>query len=643
MDFSVKDRGIYAFGGFQLDPLRRTLSRNGVPVKLVQRLFDTLLYLVENPGRIVEKDELLGAVWGGRIVEEANLTRAISELRKLLQVEGTQDNLIVTAPGRGYRFAAEVVQVGGSPEVPGMTALRDAAQMSAASDATVETVTTQRRGRFAWRIALAAAAVAACVALAWRMWPVGTTPSPAEAAFQPPPRSVAVMAFTNTTGDPAQAYFSDGISEELIDALSRIEALEVAARTSAFSFRDGHATVAEIGRRLNVGAVLEGSVRRGGGRLRINADLVDTVSGFMLWHRSYESDSNDVLKLQTDIAAAVVGALRVQLGAADTARLTLGGTQDPQAYDNYLRGMRLLRANGEGDDEQARAVLQQAVAQDPNYALAHQALSKAIRFLAANDNYARDPARVQNLLRLSMAEADRAIALAPTLASGYAARANALEVMLDFRGAYQAIQHAAELGPGDASVQLYYGQFATRIGHSREGLAAVARGVRLDPLATHSYLSLAVVNYADQRYDDALAAVQHLQSLTGHMPRFATQIVAAIALQRGDPAKAAALCADPSDFQQIVYRAMAEHALGHQAEAEAAMARLRGLMGTNGNYQYAQVYAQWGQPLQAMAALTEAFRLRDPGLADALSDHFLDPLRDRPDFRDLLRQLTFPD
>jgi TolB-like protein/DNA-binding winged helix-turn-helix (wHTH) protein len=637
MDVQAQDRGVLGFGPFRIDCARRHLTCNGTRVKISPRLFDTLSYFVANAGRIVEKDELMQAVWGGRIVEDANLSQTVFALRKVLRDEGGTDEAIVTAPGRGYRFILPVhTEAAGLPvSLP----FADAPSVSepAAIHAAGAVPAYARRRPFAALLVLALL-VAGAGLLALR----GRHPAPrAEDTFAPPPHSVAVLAFANMTGDPAKLYFSDGLSEELINALARVGSLRVAARTSAFSFRDSHVTVSEIGRRLNVGAVLEGSVRREGGRLRIAAGLTDTASGFMLWSHAYDTDEAGTLKLQAEIAGAVTEALRVTLGAGEIGKLSLGGTQNQAAYDAFLHGIGVEHGGDEASIIEARKDFEQAVTLDPLYAVAHAALSRTLNWIASSGTMS-DLALVNAMKDRALAEADRAIALAPDLADGYVTRARVLEDRLAFGEAYDAVRRAAELGHGSAAVQQFYGQFASRMGHVAEGEAAERSGLALDPLSARSYFALAVVYLIDRRYDDALGALRQMEAIAGRVPPIAAQLTVVIALKRQQWDLALSLAGKTQGWPKAEYEAIAYHALGRQAEADAAFARLQGLQGENGNFQYAEVYAQWGQPDRALAALDEAYRDSDAGLVDLRSSLFLDPIRSTPHYADLLQRLHIP-
>jgi len=637
MDIQTHDKGVLGFGPFRIDSARRHLTRDGVRIKLSPRLFDTMMYFVENAGRVVEKDELMQAVWGGRIVEESNLSQAIFALRKLLRDEGGIEEAIVTAPGRGYRFVLPIHTglVHAGPISPALSAVPPVQAPAVPVPPAFETATQRWPGLWATLVLLVLAGLGGLAMLSRPPVP------PAEAPFAPPPHSVAVLAFTTLGGGAAENYFSDGLSEELINALARVGSLHVAARTSAFSFRDSRATVGEIGRRLNVGTVLEGSVRHEGGRLRITADLIDAASGFMLWSHAYDTDQAGTIKLQTEIAGAVTEALRVTLGNAETGALALGGTQNAAAYDAFLHGISAQRLATEAGWTEARKNFEQAVLLDPDYAEAHATLSRALNWLASSGTI-NDLSQVSALKTRALAAADRAIALAPTLADGYAARATVLEDRLEFGEAYDAIRRAAELGSGNAGVLQFYGQFASRMGHVAEGEAAENRGVALDPLSARSYLALAVVHLIDRHYDDALHALDHMKVLAGRLPPIAAQLTVVIALARYQWNQAVALAANTQGWPQAEYLAIADHALGRQQEADAAFARLQGLEGENGNFQYAEVYAQWGQPERALAALDAAYREQDAGLVDLRSSVLLDPIRSTPHYADLLQRLHVP-
>jgi TolB-like protein/DNA-binding winged helix-turn-helix (wHTH) protein/tetratricopeptide (TPR) repeat protein len=637
MDVSTRDRGVYVFGRFRLDSMRRTMLRDDVAIKLVPRLFDLLLYLVENPGRVIEKDELLTAVWGGRIVEEANLSQAMSALRKVLQAEGA-DTMIVTAPGRGYRFAAAVHQESGAAAAFTTVQPPPAAAVLPAALSRTAPWWRLRRSLF---LGGAALALASGLAAVWRLVP---SPPQVAAAFTPPPHSVAILPFANMSGDPAQEYFSDGLSEELIDTLGAIGQIRVAARVSAFSFKGTNATIPDIARKLNVGTVLEGSVRGNGARVRIAAQLIDAQTGFPLWSGSFDRDrfNDDIFKVQADIAQSVTSALEVKLLGADAGKFTLGGTHNARAFDAYLRAM--VNNNPVEDDAHARQAMadfSEAIRLDPNYAAAYAGRA-AIAHALVNNGTGDDVAAAQKMLADATADADRAIAIEPSLADGHWARALLLGAALDFTAASAEMSRARDLAPGNAVIESIYGYSETIIGHTDAGVAALRRAVTLDPLRPSVYRNLASALVYARRADEARDAYQHFVALDPH-PSHAEQILLAIiALHRHDPGSAEKICAGHDGFYDHQYLAIAAYELGREADAQAHLARLQAMAGDRGAYNYAVIYAQWHQPTQALHWLQIAYTLRDPGLRELRTDPFLDPIRGMPEFQAMLRRLNFP-
>jgi TolB-like protein len=267
-----------------------------------------------------------------------------------------------------------------------------------------------------------------------RSVPAAEAPGTAAApAFNPPPHSIAVLPFTNISGDKEQDYFSDGLSEELLNSLARINELQVAARTSSFSFRGEHADLATIAHKLNVASVLEGSVRRSGQTIRVTAQLNNAVTGYHLWSQTYDRDLGDVLKLQTDIANAVAGALKIRLFGDVASRVEIGGTRSPAAFDAYLRASNAYRhfgpvnlaAGGLNEEglQSAIAGYTDAIHADPDYALGYAGRSLAFADFARA--LVTGPGVGDNLNR-AQSDARRSIALAPDLADSHLALANFL-------------------------------------------------------------------------------------------------------------------------------------------------------------------------------------------------------------------------
>jgi TolB-like protein/tetratricopeptide (TPR) repeat protein len=470
-----------------------------------------------------------------------------------------------------------------------------------------------------------------------------TAVSPAAAAgsFNPPPHSIAVLPFVNMSGDKEQEYFSDGLSEELLNDLARIDELQVAARTSAFSFKGKDTDISAIARKLNVGAVLEGSVRRSAHAVRVTAQLNNAMTGFHIWSQTYDRELGDVLKLQTEIASAVASALKVTLLRDVATEMKAGGTHNPAAYDAYLRSASAYwQVGSASDNESVRAGYQEAVRLDPNFALAYAEWSIALGAYAAL--FAHGPA-VGDFDRQARAPALKAVALAPGLAEGHLALAIVCAKSLDFAGASDEFQRAMTLAPGSARVLRDYGEFAVEMGRTDAGIAAARRAAALDPLNYNSHAFLSSALRFARRYDEALVAYQDGLSMAPKDPKSSVN-GELIYYALGELEKMHALCERvgeaAADFQDCL--ALAYHKLGRQADAETALARLKALEGDAGAYAYAKIYAQWGNTREALTWLETALRLRDPQLGSLKTEPLLDPLRSEPRFQAVERELKFP-
>jgi TolB-like protein len=443
------------------------------------------------------------------------------------------------------------------------------------------------------------------------------------------------------SGDPNQQYFSDGLTEELLNSLSRIDELQVAARTSSFSFQGEHPDLTTVAHKLNVASVLEGSVRRSGPRVRVTAQLNNAVTGFHVWSQTYDRDLGDVLQLQTEIATAVAETLKIKLLGDTAERIELGGTRNPAAYDAYLRSASAYwQVVGASDNESVRAGYQEAVRLDPNFALAYAGWSLALG--AYGQLFAHGPA-VGDSYRQARTQALKAIALAPQLAEGHLALAVVYTRSLDFTGANDEFQQAMTLAPGNARVLRDYGQFAVQMGRTDAGIAASRRAAALDPLNLESHAFLSGTLRSARRYHEALAAYQDGLSLWQKSAWWAASAGQLIYYALGDFEKMRAVCEGVGegvkDFQDCL--ALAYHKLGRQADAETALARLEALEGNARAYGYATIYAQWGNTPKALGWLETALQLQDSELISLKTDPLLDPLRQEPRFKAIERALRF--
>ena len=522
-----------------------------------------------------------------------------------------------------------------SPELSPISAV------SGAAPAIREPVRPTRRSM---PVLLAIVAVVVFAALAYlfadKFW-ISKHHTPAPAAFNPPPHSIAVLPFVNMSGDKDQEYFSDGLTEELLNSLTEVNELQVAARTSSFSFKGEKVDVETIAHKLNVGAVLEGSVRRSGNTVRITTQLINAVTGFHLWSHTYDRDLGDVLKLETEIATAVASALKVTLLSDVAAKVELGGTRNPAAFDAYLRGAKTYSSVHEAKElPPAIAAYTEAIRLDPHYALAFAARSIALSGVAQE---AESAAAARENFDKAQADARQALTLAPDLAQAHLASAIVSELRnLDFTQAGEAYERALALAPGNAQVLRFSGTFAAHMGHFDAGVAATRRAVVLDPLARQSHSFLADALYVGRRYQEAVVAFTEAIGLAPDFnANYGYRGLAYYGL--GDLQSARASCeTKPDDWGSQQCLAVTYDKLGRHADAEAELAKLKASMGEASAYQYAEIYAQWGNRAQALEWLETALRLRDSGLIYVKTDPLLDPLRKEPRFQAIERDLKFP-
>jgi TolB-like protein/Tfp pilus assembly protein PilF len=445
----------------------------------------------------------------------------------------------------------------------------------------------------------------------------------------------------NLSGDKEQEYFSDGLTEELLNSLAQINQLQVAARTSAFSFKDKDTDIGTIARKLNVGAVLEGSVRRSANTIRITAQLINAVTGFHLWSKTYDRDLGDVLKLQTEIATSVAGALKVTLLGDVAAKVELGGTRNPAAFDAYLRGAKGVSSSRDIKDFPAAiAAYTEAIRLDPHYALAFAGRSIALSGVAGQ---ATTEAAMRDGYNKAQADGRQALALAPDLAQAHLASALVSERgTLDFTQASEEYERALALAPGNAEILRRSGESAAYMGHFAAGVAAARRAVVLDPLARESHTRLGRALYAARRYQEAVAAWAEVLSLDpDYKTTYGERGLAYYEL--GDLERARASCeTKPDDWGSQWCLSVVYDKLGRHADAEAVFAKMKAALGDASAYQYATIYAQWGNRARALEWLETALKLRDPGLIYVKTDPLLDPLRKEPRFQAIERELKFP-
>ena len=451
--------------------------------------------------------------------------------------------------------------------------------------------------------------------------------------------SIAVLPFANLSGDPAQAYFSDGMAEELRSALSRIAGLTVVARTSSEMLRDADAKTAA--RKLGVANILTGSVRRSPSTIRVNAQLIDGKDGLERWSQSFDRPSGDVLEIQTGIAESVAQALSIRLAGADRNVLSLGGTRNPAAQDLFFQASPLRLADTEAGLRQAIALLDAAIALDPNFADAHA--TKAIRLTSLAGVYGGSIAETQRAYAQALASANRAIAIAPRLALGYAARAHIYVNQLNMGAALADLVKADALPGDDAVTMRAYARFLCFSRRPEEAWRMSARATKLDPLNPASFHTQARTLYYARRYAEAAAAARRSLQLSPQGEDVRRYLAnALLALNKPAEAEAEYRKFEPTDYRRLVGLAVLAVRAGDRASAITDLRAMKQRYGDLMLYQYGQIYAQLGSRDQAIAELESALAKRDSGLGVIRVDPFLDPIRRDPRFAAIEAKLNFP-
>jgi TolB-like protein/Tfp pilus assembly protein PilF len=458
--------------------------------------------------------------------------------------------------------------------------------------------------------------------------------------------SVAVLPFQNLSGDPEQAYFSDGLAEEVRATLARNASLLVMAQASSAKFRDREDDAQAIADKLGVTYLLAGSVRRAGERVRVAADLIDGRSGFSRWSQTFERRLDDIFGVQSEIATTVAAEIvaRVDPGGATPATghetADSGGTQNLAAFDAYLRGRALYDLSvDEASELAALAQFDAAIAADPAFARAHAARARSLTAIA--NQYAGLDRR-NGLYDAAVASAERAIGLAPDLADAHSTLGFTLfQGQLDAKAARAPFERSATTGAGEATVMARYAQYSARVGRDRESTAAMQRAVLLDPLNPLIHRAAASVEYAARRYAESLPPLRQALAMNPQMSRsHASMGDALLMLGRLAEARTEYLAEPAADFR-LAGLAIVGNKLGHATEAQAALAELLTERAEQSLYQQGQVYAQWDEQDTAIERLEQARVVGDSGLIYARNDPFLDPLRGDPRFARILQSIGF--
>ncbi len=464
---------------------------------------------------------------------------------------------------------------------------------------------------------------------------IGSSPASAAPPVAIPEKSIAVLPFVDMSEKKDQEYFSDGLSEELLDLLAQLSDLRVAARTSSFYFKGKAEDVAAIGQKLRVAHVLEGSVRKAGSRIRVTAQLIRADNGYHVWSKTYDRDVKDIFEVQDEISGAVVDALKVQL-LSSRPLTSRHQTDNTEAYSQYLLGNQLRQRDTPESNEQARAAYQKAIALDPNYAAAYSGLSDSEWRLADMrtnnpDDYAR-----------ASAAADKAIALDPDAPEGYWARGQLHYVYYyDWSAAQADYEKALALDPAFGPAGVDHALLLATLGRLPEAIEALRKIITRDPLSVPAWRRLAALLMDSGRFAEVPEAIARIRAIGGDDD--ANLFSADLDLFEGRPQQALDHYRTQKwQVWQLLGAAMAEHTLGHATESQHALEEAIRKYRDALSYQYAIVYAWRNDKDAAFHWLERAFQVHDAGLPYLKHDRFVANLRSDPRYRAILKKLNLP-
>lgn len=512
---------------WRVDPIASRIQRGAVEVKLEPKVMDVLVYLAARPGVVISREELESSVWAGTVVGYDAVTGTMLKLRKAFSDDRRNPRVIETLPKKGYRLVAPV-----------SSADDGGGEKSRASALTPTRLESRKRPLI--RGAAAGAVIVSLLAvLAW-LTPWQETGPPA----QRDRLSIVVLPFENLGNDPAQQYFADGFTDDLITDLTKISSLFVISRDSSFAYRNETPVIHQVAKELKVRYVLHGSVRRAGGRVRINAQLTDTVTGKQLWAERYDSDLDDLFGLQDQINQKIVSALSLTLSQAERQRLALQDTNNIAAYENFLQGEEMFYRYSRLSNLEARKRFEKAVKLDPKFARAYTMLAWTHTFdfmngwseapeqsLARGEQLASEALRLNADLPLAyfvrglvhrergdyvkaLVEAEKAVALDPNYANGHVLHATLLYYAGRPKEGLERMKKAVQLNPYHPSNypfhvgQAYFvlGQYEQAVDEFKKGLASNPTSERLHVWLAAAYARSGQLSEAQWEMDQVLTA-----------------------------------------------------------------------------------------------------------------------------------------
>lgn len=630
---------VVRFGTYEVSLQSGEVRKSGLRIRVQQQPLKLLEILLERPGEVVTREELCTRVWPNETFGDFDqaLSIAIAKLRTALGDSAENPRFIETLSKRGYRFIADVSVIDPNvrprkPEpggtIPGATEVEHALPGAGLAEARKGRLWTRR-----WGLVLLALVLGVSIPALW----VFRSRAPAPTGI----RSLAVLPLENLSGDPAQNYFADGMTDELITDLAQISALRVISRTSAMVYKDAHKPLPQIARELNVDAVVEGSVLRSGDKVRITAQLIEAPTDKHLWSQSYEGDLRDTLAVQNSVARAIADQIRINLTPREQAALRSVDVVNPAAYESYLKGRFFWNKRTADGLRTALAYFNQAIEEDPKYARSYSGLADTYALLG-DWQYAAMPAK--EAFPKAKAAAIKALELDSSLGEAHNSLAFVLDGFdWDLDAAGKEFRRAIELNPGYATAHHWYAWHLGLLGRYNEAIAEMRKAQNLDPLSLIINADLAELLVIAHFYDESMQqslrtiemdpnfALAHNQLAEAYIQKHMYE--KAIAELR----KAVQLSGDSPTC--IASLARAYVLSGKRSEAVQLLNGLkkRSDLGNSSAPEIATIYASLGDTDQAMNWLDKAYNDRfNPGV---LLRPGFDPLRSDPRFQDLERRI----
>jgi TolB-like protein/DNA-binding winged helix-turn-helix (wHTH) protein/Tfp pilus assembly protein PilF len=616
----------YSFGAFLLDPVEKVLLRNNHSVHLPPKAIETLLALVEKPGHVLEKAELLSRVWPDTFVEEATLAQNIFILRKTLGENADEKEYIETVPKRGYRFVAAVRVVEAS------------ALLRSAQETSPQAPRTSRR---IWAVSITAGILlSAGIWISWQRLEQRAQPVASRTML-------AVIPFENLSGDPAQDYFSDGLTEELITKFGSLspQQLGVIARTTSMQFKGTRKNAEQIGRELGVDYIVEGSVVRGKERVRINAQLIRVADQTHLWAQSYERNLSGVLALQDDVAAAIADAIEFKLEKRVFASSPNQGTENAAAYDAYLEGRYFWNERSEQGHLNAIKYFQQAISQDPGYAQAYSGLADANALLGSNPSTA---VTRQEAMEKARTAALKALSLDDSLAEAHTSLAFIYwHYDWNWPAAEREFQRALQLNPSYPTAHHWYAYFLMSQGRTDQSLEEMSRAQELDPLSLIINTDAAEMLYFAKRYGQAIQQANRVLEMDQDFT-LAQEVLTRSFLAKHQYRAALAEAEKGTQVHGsgpyvLAYLAITYAEIGQRAKVQPLLRQLKaeakGSQAGGLSLGIATIYAALGDKDEAFLWLQKDFQNRNGGLTLIKVLPTFDSLHSDPRFADLVRRI----